>query len=466
LLCDLGPECEPIDVYNCFLCDDIIKIIVIETNRQALKYKRNWTNTNEVEIKNFLAIVMYTGLVSYPKISDYWSRQPLFYNTFVPKIMPRNRFQELLRFFHVADNDTIVHGDRLGKIQPLVVKLVNNFKKYKVPGENVVIDETMIPFRGRLSFRQYIPSKSARYGVKLFKICDNIGYTYDLIIYSGKNTTSISNDITCASKVVLQLMTDYLNKGRTLIIDNYYTSLNLAHILLSKETHMIGTVRKNSKGFTKDIMNSKLKKGEVKGKEDGKGVVVSIWKDKRDVRMVSTRHGIKMVDTGKISRNGEKIKKPEAIVFYNKNKQGIDVSDQMNSYFTPLRKSIRWYHKVAFQLLLGTSVVNALVMYKELTGKNIQISAFRQQIIEKLIKKKDEINISPSSRKHKLVQTNETQGQSNKKKRRRCVKCYEKLENERGRQVAQKICKTTVTFCNSCENKPAFCLECFQNTHK
>lgn len=44
-------------------------------------------------------------------------------------------------------------------------------------------------------------------------------------------------------------------------------------------------------------------------------------------------------------------------MFYNKNKQGIDVSDQMNSYFTPLRKSIRWYHKVAFQLLLGTSVV-------------------------------------------------------------------------------------------------------------
>lgn len=40
-LCDLGPECKPIDVYNCFICDDIIKIIVIETNRQALKYKRN-----------------------------------------------------------------------------------------------------------------------------------------------------------------------------------------------------------------------------------------------------------------------------------------------------------------------------------------------------------------------------------------------------------------------------------------
>lgn len=39
--------------------------------------------------------------------------------------MPRNRFQELLRFFYVADNDSIIEGERLGKIQPVVLKLVN-----------------------------------------------------------------------------------------------------------------------------------------------------------------------------------------------------------------------------------------------------------------------------------------------------------------------------------------------------
>jgi len=64
----------------------------------------------------------------YFKLSDYWSQQPLFYNTFIPEIMLRNKFQELLRFFQVTDNETIVHGDKLGKIQPLVVKLINNFK--------------------------------------------------------------------------------------------------------------------------------------------------------------------------------------------------------------------------------------------------------------------------------------------------------------------------------------------------
>lgn len=182
--------------------------------------------------------------------------------------------------------------------------------------------------------------------------------------------------------------------------------------------------------------------------------------------MVSTKHGINIISTGKTSRNGVAIKKPEAIIFYNKNKQGIDVSDQMTSYFTPLRKTIRWYHKVAFQLLLGTAVVNSLIIYKELTGNKIQISNFRQQIIEELVKSQDFNLVSPSSRKHKLIETDEKVGQGNKNKRRRCVKCYENLVSEKERAVAQKTCKTTTLYCNSCEKNPAFCLECFQASHK
>ena len=44
----------------------------------------------------------------------------------------------------------------------------------------------------------------------------------------------------------------------------------------------------------------------------------------------------------------------------NKGKQGIDISDQMASYFTALRKTIRWYHKIGLEFLLNTAVVNAL----------------------------------------------------------------------------------------------------------
>lgn len=67
----------------------------------------------------------------------------------------------------------------------------------------------------------------------------------------------------------------------------------------------------------------------------------------------------------------------------------------MSSYFSPLWKTIRWYHKLAFQLQLSTAVTNALVLCKEVTVKQIQISEFRQELIQELVK--STIDSSPLS---------------------------------------------------------------------
>jgi len=110
---------------------------------------------------------------------------------------------------------------------------VKTYNDAKIPGENVVIDESMIPFRGRLIFRQYLPNRSSKYGIKLYKLCDSIGYTYKIIIYSGKDSNlSLQTNFSAAGKVVMELMDGYLNEDRTLIVDNFYTSLKLAHTLI------------------------------------------------------------------------------------------------------------------------------------------------------------------------------------------------------------------------------------------
>jgi hypothetical protein len=298
--CNLGPDSKPINFFYLFLNRDVIELIVRETNRQAKKYKKDWVDTDHLEIKKMLAIVMYTELVPYPKLSDYWCRKLLYKNSYVPLLIPRNRFQLLLRFFHLANNDDILDHDRLGKIQPLIDMLVKTYNDAKIPGENVVIDESMIPFRGRLIFRQYLPNKSSKYGIKLYKLCDSIGYTYKIIIYSGKDSNiSLQTDFPVARNVVMKLMEGYLNEGRTLIIDNFYTSIILAHTLLQNKIHMVGTLRKNVRELPKDVLNAKIKRGEIKGKANSDSVVACIWKDKRDVRMISTKHGINILETGK-----------------------------------------------------------------------------------------------------------------------------------------------------------------------
>lgn len=61
--------------------------------------------------------------------------------------------------------------------------------------------------------------------------------------------------------------------------------------------------------------------------------------------------------------------KPEIVIFYNKAKSFIDRADQMAAYSSSLRRSLKWYKKIAFDLILGTEVVNAFSLFKSVTKK-------------------------------------------------------------------------------------------------
>lgn len=77
--------------------------------------------------------------------------------------MSRNRFQLLPKTWHFANNDNVPEGDRLYKITPLVSKLLECFQAAIVPGEFICIDETLVPFKGRLKFKQYISNKRHKF---------------------------------------------------------------------------------------------------------------------------------------------------------------------------------------------------------------------------------------------------------------------------------------------------------------
>ena len=55
------------------------------------------------------------------------------------------------------------------------------------PSEYLSIDETLYPYRGNVKFRQYNPSKPARYGLLYRSISDSrVPYTYFTLAYAGK----------------------------------------------------------------------------------------------------------------------------------------------------------------------------------------------------------------------------------------------------------------------------------------
>lgn len=252
-------------------------------------------------------------------IRDYWSTQWLLKNDVARSVMSRNRFELLLKMCHFSDNNLCPEGDRLYKIQPILDKLVHNYQKLYTPGKTFCIDETMVPFQGRLVFKQYNPQKTHKYGIKMFKLCCENGYTWNMSVYAGKGKSQ-NTSLAVSTKIVLDLSKELLGSGRTCITDNWYTSLQLAHILLDKQTRCLGTLRSNRAGNPRDVINKKLKKGETVVQENERGICVIKWHDKRDVLVLSTKHADESVQ---VQRHGTEIAKPTAIVDYNKGKMSI-----------------------------------------------------------------------------------------------------------------------------------------------
>lgn len=81
---------EPIDYFSLFLTNDIIQIMVDETNLYATQTieKQNditpfsrlhrWTPTDLNEMRQFIGLVGYMGIVKVPELNNYWSTSKLF----------------------------------------------------------------------------------------------------------------------------------------------------------------------------------------------------------------------------------------------------------------------------------------------------------------------------------------------------------------------------------------------------
>lgn len=168
--------------------------------------------------------------------------------------MSRDRYFEIQRYLHFCDNENSL-PNKLFKIETILNKLKENFQNQVYPFENLVIDESMVLFKGRLSFKHYIKTKKHRFGIKLYVLCD---------CKTGAETnikTDKKNDIGTSGTIVAKLIEPYLNKGHSLYTDNFYTSPSLATMLFDNKTNSCGTVRQNRKHMP--IFDQKLRTGET-----------------------------------------------------------------------------------------------------------------------------------------------------------------------------------------------------------
>ena len=237
------------------------------TNQHAAAHyarkKVQWDAIDMIELKAFVGILYLLGVSkgNHENIRNLCSDGPMARPVF-KATMSVNRFEIIrchLRFDSIDTRQERRARDKFAPFRELWNFFESKCRENYKPSAEVYIDEQLIPFRGRCSFRQYMPSKPDKYGMKLFLLVDcNTGYVYTGQPYVGK----IGNEITrgLAAKVVKSLAETLYHAGRNITADNYFTDFALASELLLKKTTYVGTLRKNKSDIF--LQNSKPTKDD------------------------------------------------------------------------------------------------------------------------------------------------------------------------------------------------------------
>jgi hypothetical protein len=78
-----------------------------------------------------------------------------------------------MHFSNSDSKDTYQGPPKLFKIYPVISYLNIKFQNLYMPDQNIAIDDSLTLWKGRLSFRQYIPLKSSKFGIKSYKLCES-----------------------------------------------------------------------------------------------------------------------------------------------------------------------------------------------------------------------------------------------------------------------------------------------------
>ena len=204
-----------------------------------------------------------------------------------------------------------------------------------LPGKEVAVDETMVGFRGRVSFKQYCPKKPTKYGLKFFVLADSAtGYVQNFLLYTGSEVTTrlpqSFSHLPIPGQFVTALMEDILDKGHIVYTDRFYTSVPLADTLHSHGTGIVGTLVRNRKDLPREVRatNFKMASNEVRAWRSGDKLVVA-WRHekKQPVVMLSTTFSAAPT-RAVVGRRRQSVMKPSVVVHYNNAMGGVDLADQ------------------------------------------------------------------------------------------------------------------------------------------
>ncbi|XP_060766902.1 piggyBac transposable element-derived protein 4-like [Neoarius graeffei] len=351
-----------VSTFHLFITPAIEKIILEMTNLEGFrKYGDSWKRMDETDLHAYLGLLILAGVYrsrgeAAASLWDAENGRPIFRATMPLKLF--YTYSRMLQFDNHELRPARRVADKLAAIREVWDKWVERLPYLYNPGPDVTVDEQLVPFRGRCPFRQYMPSKPARYGIKLWVACDaKSSYAWKMQVYTGKPTSG-GPEKNQGMRVVLD-MTEGL-RGHNVTCDNFFTSYELGQQLLKRKITMVGTVRKNKPELPPALLASKER--EVFSSKFAftptTTLVSYLPKKNKNVVLLSTLHR-----DASISDRADR--KPAIILDYNSNKGGVDNLDKVVGTYSCRRMTARW-PLVIFHNIIDVSSYNAFVIWREI----------------------------------------------------------------------------------------------------
>lgn len=137
-------------------------------------------------------------------------------------------------------------ADKAAPIRDIWLMLNSNLKDGFNPYECLTVDEQLFPYRGRTKFTQYIPSKPAKYEIKIFWICDSkTAFPLRGEIYTGKASSTDPRQSNVGKNVVINLFVKAIQEIRQECHHGQF--LYISKFVGQAENHGIDIGRNSSK---------------------------------------------------------------------------------------------------------------------------------------------------------------------------------------------------------------------------
>jgi hypothetical protein len=256
------------EIFRLFFDAAVMALLMDSTNASGRTKWVDWSEIEHSEFEALLGTLILMSLCPMPDMRLYW------HNTFgwdpVRAIWSRDRF--LRRYWALSIHDdpslpldtaTLEAGpplDRLRVVQPLGTRLNERFMAVMSPGRELTGDESMIKYRGPHPSFQMMRGKPIPRGFKLWTLSDIDGYTFATHLYLGR-TGDAKIDVGSLTRAITDLMEHFYGCYRVVFTDSAFTSKELADLLLTNKTLIVGKVSQ-SRRFPLHVKEGTLERGQ------------------------------------------------------------------------------------------------------------------------------------------------------------------------------------------------------------